>query len=34
MKSNFRSPFERNVIQHAGLLEHVNDYIFSEIGKK
>lgn len=32
LKNNYRSPFERNIIQHFGLLENVNDYIFNELG--
>ena len=32
LKYNYRSPFERNIIQHSGLLENINDYIFNELG--
>ena len=34
LKLNYRSPFERNIVQHSGLLENINDYIFNELGKK
>ena len=30
-KGNFRSPYEKNIIQHFGLFESINDYIFSEL---
>lgn len=30
-KANYRSPFERNIIQHYGLLENINDYIFEQL---
>lgn len=33
LKLNYRSPFERNIVQHSGLLENINDYIFNELGK-
>lgn len=28
-KSNFKSPFEKNIILHFSILEQCNDYIFS-----
>ena len=31
-KGNYRSPYERNIVQQFGLLENLNDFIFSEIG--
>jgi len=31
-RNNYKTPFERNVIQHFGLLENLNDYAFSELG--
>jgi len=31
-KNNYKTPFERNVIQHFGLLENLNDYTFAELG--
>ncbi|KAL4456886.1 hypothetical protein ABPG74_014524 [Tetrahymena malaccensis] len=31
-KGNYRSPYERNIIQQFGLLENLNDFIFNEIG--
>lgn len=30
-KSNFKSPFEKNIILHFSILEQCNDYIFSEM---
>lgn len=30
-KTNFKSPFEKNLILHFSILEQCNDYIFSEI---
>lgn len=27
-KGNFRSPYERNIVQHFGLFESMNDFIF------
>jgi len=34
LKFNYRSPFERNIVQHSGLLENLNDYIFNELGEE
>lgn len=28
---NYRSPFEKNLIQHSGALENVNDFLFSRL---
>jgi actin-related protein len=30
-KSNFQSPYERNLLYHQGAFEHLNDYLFSEL---
>lgn len=32
LKSNYRSPFDRNVIQHFSALEHCNDFVFNSLG--
>lgn len=32
LKSNYRSPFDRNIIQHFSALEHCNDFVFSSLG--
>jgi actin-related protein 5 len=31
-KLNYRSPYENNLIIHFGIMESMNDYIFSELG--
>lgn len=31
-KQNFKSPYEKNLIQHFGMMEHINDYVFSNLG--
>lgn len=28
---NYRSPFDRNLIQHSGALENINDFIFDRL---
>ena len=33
LKANYKSPFERNLILHFGLIEQCNDYIFAELQK-
>ncbi len=30
-KGNFRSPFEKNIVNHFGLLENINDFVFTEL---
>lgn len=32
LKLNYRSPYQRNIVQHFGLLQSLNDYIFNQIG--
>jgi actin-related protein 5 len=31
-RGNYQSPYELNLIHHSGLLESINDYIFSSLG--
>jgi len=32
MKPNYHVPYERDVMLHLGILENINDYIFTELG--
>jgi len=31
-KANIKSPFEKNIVSHPGLMEHVLDYAFAQLG--
>ncbi len=32
-KTNYKSPYERNLVLHFSLLEQCNDYLFGELVK-